>query len=113
MKPILVLLPHRTRQVFSLFFEDAYLFQYNTPQKNKNTISENYSSILKNQIVEWRVSIFQMDKAHFLFHHIQSSIYKKLIHFQEPLYSISTFIPSTFISINQEHLDWIFKTKNK
>ena len=94
MIPILALLPHRTRQEFSLFFEDAYRFQFTIPNKYKNPISEHYFSILKNQIVEGRVSIFQMDKAHFLLYHIQSSIYKKLIHFQEPLSSISTLIPS-------------------
>jgi hypothetical protein len=94
MIPILALLPHRTRQEFSLFFEDAYRFQFTFPNKYKHPISEHYLSILKNQIVEGRVSIFQMDKEHFLLYHIRSSIYKKLIHFQEPLSSISTIIPS-------------------
>jgi hypothetical protein len=94
MTPILALLPHRTRQEFSLFFEEAHRFQFTFPTVYKNPISEDYLSILKNQIVEGRVSIFQMDKAHFLFYHNQSSIYKKLIHFQEPLSSISTLIPS-------------------
>ena len=94
MIPLLALLPHRTRQVFSLFFEDALRFQFTTPNKYKHPISLHYLSILKNQIVEGRVSIFQMDKAHFLFHHIKSSTYQKLIHFQEPLSSISTLIPS-------------------
>jgi hypothetical protein len=94
MIPILALLPHRTRQEFSLFFEDASRFQFTIPNKYKNPISKHYLSILKNQIVEGRVSIFQMDKAQFLLYHIQSSINKKLIHFQEPLSSISTLITS-------------------
>ena len=92
MIPLHALLHRRTRQEFSLFFEDAFRFQFTIPNKYKNPISEHYLSILKNQIVEGRVSIFQMDKAHFLFHHIQSSIYKKLIHFQEHLSSKSTLV---------------------
>ncbi len=92
MIPILALLPHRTRQEVALFFEDAFRFQFTIPNKYKNPISKDYLSILKNQIVEGRVSIFQMDKAHFLFYHNQSSIYKKLIHFQEPLSSKSTLV---------------------
>jgi hypothetical protein len=54
-----------------------------------------------------------MDKAHFLIHHIRTSIYKKLIHFQEPLSSISTIITSVFNPIEQENLIWIFKIKIK
>ena len=42
MIPILALLPHRTRQEFSLFFEDAYRFQFTIPNKYKNPISEHY-----------------------------------------------------------------------
>ncbi len=113
MIPLHALLHRRTRQEFSLFFEDAYCFQFTFQNKYKHPISEHFLSILKNQIVEGRVSIFQMDKAHFLFHHIRSSIYKKLIHFQEPLSFISTLIPSVFNPIKQEQLDWIFKIKNK
>ena len=94
MIPLHALLHRRTRQEFSLFFEDAYRFQFTIPNKYKNPISEHYLSILKNQIVEGRVSIFQMDKAHFLFHHTQSSIYKKLIHFQRRPSSKSTPNPS-------------------
>jgi hypothetical protein len=94
MIPLHALLHRRTRQEFSLFFEDASRFQFTFPNKYKNPISKHFLSILKNQIVEGRVSIFKMDKAHFLFHHIRSSIYKKLIHFQEPLSSISTVITS-------------------
>jgi len=42
MIPILALLPHRTTQEFSLFFEDAYRFQFIIPIEYQNPISENY-----------------------------------------------------------------------
>ena len=58
MIPLPVRLPLRTRNAFALFFEEASLSHNNIPLNTKNLHTKYYSSLLKNQIVEGRVSFF-------------------------------------------------------